>query len=162
MSLKPKLAIGYRGAQLPKGKLQVYVKNWRCDYSLPCCLAGHQKRYQQLYESGQIDDSFDFEIEVCPDFQFLIISLDTLEPIAMANNICQYLNKVSQSSNLDDLSEKHFEIVKKELYGDFFKSLDSIDNLSAQFINHLSANETYLDVPKILATLGFAESLENR
>ena len=45
----------------------------------------------------------------------------------MANNICQYLNKVSQSSNLDDLSEEHFEIVKKELYGDFFKSLDSID-----------------------------------
>ena len=79
----------------------------------------------------------------------------------MANNICQYLNKVSQSSNLDDLSEKStLKFVKKELYGDFFKSLDSIDNLSAQFINHLSANETYLDVPKILATLGFAEVLK--
>lgn len=118
------------------------------------------KRYQQLYESGQIDDSFDFEIEVCPDFQFLIISLDTLEPIAMANNIRQYLNKVSQSSDLDDLSEEHFKIVKKELYGDFFKSLDSIDNLSAQFINHLSKDETYLDVPKLLATLDFAEVLK--
>ena len=142
---QPKLAIGYRGAQLPKG-----TSSLRQELALrlffTMLLGWTSKRYQQLYESGQIDDSFDFEIEVCPDFQFLIISLDTLEPIAMANNICQYLNKVSQSSNLDDLSEEHFEIVKKELYGDFFKSLDSIDNLSAQFINHLSANETYLDL----------------
>ena len=156
---QPKLAIGYRGAQLPKG-----TSSLRQELALrlffTMLLGWTSKRYQQLYESGQIDDSFDFEIEVCPDFQFLIISLDTLEPIAMANNICQYLNKVSQSSNLDDLSEEHFEIVKKELYGDFFKSLDSIDNLSAQFINHLSANETYLDVPKILATLDFAEVLK--
>ena len=156
---QPKLAIGYRGAQLPKG-----TSSLRQELALrlffTMLLGWTSKRYQQLYESGQIDDSFDFEIEVCPDFQFLIISLDTLEPIAMANNICQYLNKVSQSSNLDDLSEEHFEIVKKELYGDFFKSLDSIDNLSAQFINHLSANETYLDVPKILATLAFAEVLK--
>lgn len=127
---QPKLAIGYRGAQLPKG-----TSSLRQELALrlffTMLLGWTSKRYQQLYESGQIDDSFDFEIEVCPDFQFLIISLDTLEPIAMANNICQYLNKVSQSSNLDDLSEEHFEIVKKELYGDFFKSLDSIDNLSA-------------------------------
>ena len=130
---QPKLAIGYRGAQLPKG-----TSSLRQELALrlffTMLLGWTSKRYQQLYESGQIDDSFDFEIEVCPDFQFLIISLDTLEPIAMANNICQYLNKVSQSSNLDDLS--------------------------AQFINHLSANETYLDVPKILATLGFAEVLK--
>ena len=156
---QPKLAIGYRGVQLPKG-----TSSLRQELALrlffTMLLGWTSKHYQQLYESGQIDDSFDFEIEVCPDFQFLIISLDTLEPIAMANNICQYLNKVSQSSNLDDLSEEHFEIVKKELYGDFFKSLDSIDNLSAQFINHLSANETYLDVPKILATLVFAEVLK--
>ncbi|NWM69706.1 hypothetical protein, partial [Escherichia coli] len=47
----------------------------------------------------------------------------------------------------------------KELYGDFFKSLDSIENLSAQFINHLSDEETYSAVPKILATLTFEEVL---
>ena len=156
---QPKLAIGYRGVQLPKG-----TSSLRQELALrlffTMLLGWTSKHYQQLYESGQIDDSFDFEIEVCPDFQFLIISLDTLEPIVMANNIRQYLNKVSQSSDLDDLSEEHFKIVKKELYGDFFKSLDSIDNLSAQFINHLSEDETYLEVPKILATLDFAEVLK--
>lgn len=156
---QPKLAIGYRGTQLPKGT-SILRQELALRLFFTMLLGWTSKRYQQLYESGQIDDSFDFEIEVCPDFQFLIISLDTLEPIAMANNIRQYLNKVSQSSDLDDLSEEHFEIVKKELYGDFFKSLDSIDNLSAQFINHLSKDETYLDVPKILATLDFAEVLK--
>lgn len=155
----PKLAIGYRGTQLPKGT-SILRQELALRLFFTMLFGWTSKRYQQLYESGQIDDSFDFEIEVCPDFQFLIISLDTLEPIVMANNIRQYLNKVSQSSDLDDLSEEHFKIVKKELYGDFFKSLDSIDNLSAQFINHLSEDETYLEVPKILATLDFAEVLK--
>ncbi len=155
----PKLAIGYRGTQLPKGT-SILRQELALRLFFTMLFGWTSKRYQQLYESGQIDDSFDFEIEVCPDFQFLIISLDTSEPIVMANNIRQYLNKVSQSSDLDDLSEEHFKIVKKELYGDFFKSLDSIDNLSAQFINHLSEDETYLEVPKILATLDFAEVLK--
>ena len=118
------------------------------------------KRYQELYESGQIDDSFDFEIEVYQQFQFLVISLDTSVPIAMATNIRQYLDKVVMSDDLDDLSEEHFEIVKKELYGDFFKSMDSIDNMSTQFIKHLSDDETYLAVPKILRTLSFEEVLK--
>ena len=46
------------------------------------------------------------------------------------------------------------------MYGDFFKSLDSIDNLSAQFINHLADEETYLAVPKLLKTLSFKEVLK--
>ena len=78
----------------------------------------------------------------------------------MATNLRQYLSKVAMSSDLEDLSEEHFEIVKKELYGDFFKSLDSIDNLSAQFINHLADEETYLAVPKLLKTLSFKEVLK--
>lgn len=153
---QPKLAIGYRGAKLPK-KTSILRQELALKLFFTMLLGWTSKRYQQLYETGQIDDSFDFEIEVYSDFQFLIISLDTLEPIAMANTIRQYLSKISQS---DDLSEEHFEIVKKEMYGDFFNSLDSIDNLSAQFVSYLSESETYLDLPNILETLQFADVLK--
>ena len=153
---QPKLAIGYRGGRLPKDT-SILRQELALRLFFTMLFGWTSKRYQQLYETGQIDDSFDFEIEVYPDFQFLIISLDTLEPIAMANSIRQYLNKASQSN---DLSEEHFEIVKKELYGDFFNSLDSIDNLLTQFVSHLFENETYLDFPQILATLHFTEVLE--
>lgn len=78
--------------------------------------------YQELYENGQIDDSFDFEIEVYQNFQFLIISLDTSVPIAMATNLRQYLSKVAMSSDLEDLSEEHFEIVKKNCMETFQES----------------------------------------
>ncbi|MBJ7541739.1 insulinase family protein [Streptococcus sp. SL1232] len=156
---QPKLAIGLRGPALVEG-----ASTLRQELSLriffAMILGWTSKRYQELYESGQIDDSFDFEIEVYQQFQFLVISLDTSVPIAMATNIRQYLDKVVMSDDLDDLSEEHFEIVKKELYGDFFKSMDSIDNMSTQFINHLSDDETYLAVPKILRTLSFEEVLK--
>ncbi|MBK8155372.1 Peptidase, M16 family [Streptococcus infantarius subsp. infantarius] len=156
---QPKLAIGLRGSALSEGE-STLRQELALRLFFAMILGWTSRRYQELYESGQIDDSFDFEIEVYQNFQFLIISLDTSVPIAMATNLRQYLSKVAMSSDLEDLSEEHFEIVKKELYGDFFKSLDSIDNLSAQFINHLADEETYLSVPKLLKTLSFEEVLK--
>lgn len=156
--VQPKLAIGLRGPALSVG-MSTLRQELILRIFFAMILGWTSKHYQELYENGQIDDSFDFEVEVYENFQFLIISLDTPTPIAMATNLRQYLDKVAQSSDLEDLSKEHFEIVKKELYGDFFKSLDSIENLSAQFINHLSDEETYLAVPKILATLTFEEVL---
>lgn len=109
---QPKLAIGLRGPVLAES-----TSTLRQELALriffAMILGWTSKRYQELYESGQIDDSFDFEIEVYQQFQFLIISLDTSVPIAMTTNIRQYLDKVAMSNDLDDLSEDHFEIVKK-------------------------------------------------
>ena len=170
---QPKLAIGLRGPILPEGE-STLRQELALRLFFAMILGWTSRCYQELYENGQIDDSFCYLLSKAQNmdffiflqfsaknrFQFLIISLDTSVPIAMATNLRQYLSKVAMSSDLEDLSEEHFEIVKKELYGDFFKSLDSINNLSAQFINHLADEETYLAVPKLLKTLSFKEVLK--
>lgn len=66
---QPKLAIGYRGAQLPKG-----TSSLRQELALrlffTMLLGWTSKRYQQLYESGQIDDSLILKLKFVQIFSF--------------------------------------------------------------------------------------------
>lgn len=145
---KSKLAIGYRGQKFQK--LSLFKQKVALKLFFAMILGWTSKTYQNLYESGQIDDSFDIEIEVQEQFQYLILSLDTVEPIAMSNRIRQHLKNLKNTS---DLSTAHLQTVKSELYGDFIRSLDDVDYLANQLINRLGDEESYFDFPDILADL---------
>lgn len=114
--------------------------------------------YQKWYENGQINDSFQMEIEVHKNFQFLIITLDTIEPIAMSNKIRNYL--LSDFQYDESLSE-HFESLKKDMYGDFLRCLDSIEHLALQFVNYLSEKDNYYDIPNFLKDLTLEEIIQS-
>lgn len=105
------------------------------------------ENYQKWYEDGRIDDSFDIKTEVSIFSQFAVILLDTKEPIAMSNQIRQSFKNFEKSL---DFSEESLQTVKNELYGDFIRSLDSIDELSNRFIEYLTEKETYFDYLRIL------------
>lgn len=152
----PKLAIGYRGRRLDyRQSLLRQLLSLKLFFGM--LLGWTSETYQTLYELGKIDDSFDFEIEVHLEFQFLIISMDTMEPIAMSNRLRLHLKKALKSR---DLSAQHFQRAKKEMYGEFMRSLNSVDQIASQFIMHLSEIENYLDVPTILMSLDFGDVLE--
>ncbi|MCC9765459.1 insulinase family protein, partial [Streptococcus agalactiae] len=147
---KPKLAIGYRkSSHMRHGS---YLKEKIGLQLFFAMLLGWTSTINQdWYESGQIDDSFDIEIEVHPDFECVIISLDTTEPIAFSTQLRLLLKNALQSS---DLTESHLQNVKRELYGDFLRSLDSIENLAMQFVTYLYDGKTmYLDLPSIVEEL---------
>lgn len=143
-----KLAIGYRGQKFKNSLLLKQKIALKLFFAM--VLGWTSKTYQNLYESGQIDDSFDIEIEIQNQFQYLILSLDTAEPIAMSNRIRQYLKNLKNTS---DLSATHLQTVKSELYGDFIRSLDDVDYLASQFVSYLGDKESYFDFPDILADL---------
>lgn len=46
------------------------------------------------------------------------------------------------------------------MYGDFMQSLDAIDQLASQFNLHLSEQETYFDIPRIIETLTLKDITE--
>lgn len=153
----PKLAIGYRGVRLSEEKslLRQYL-SLKLFFSL--FLGWTSDAYQKWYENGQINDSFQMEIEVHKNFQFLIITLDTIEPIAMSNKIRNYL--LSDFPYDESLSE-HFESLKKDMYGDFLRCLDSIEHLALQFVNYLSEKDNYYDIPNFLKDLTLEEIIQS-
>ncbi|MEX2804670.1 M16 family metallopeptidase [Streptococcus sp. H31] len=148
----PKLAVGYRGRKpaISHSLLQQKIA-LRLFFTMLFGLTS--STYQSWYEEGRIDDSFIIEVEMHPEFQFVLLTLDTKEPIAMSNKIRQ---KIKQFKQETDFSESHLGLVKRELYGEFLKSLDSSASLSDRFAAELplqSLKENYLSIPDILNRL---------
>ncbi|WP_165212568.1 EF-P 5-aminopentanol modification-associated protein YfmH [Streptococcus tangpeifui] len=144
---KPKLALGFR---LPEenGSLLKRKLSLRLFFSL--LFGWTSQTYQNWYDQGLLDDSFDIDIEVSSRFQFVILSMDTMEPIKLANNIKSVLKAFSTST---DFNQEHLDLLKREAYGEFMRSLDDIEELANQLAAYQTKEESYLDLPEILSSI---------
>lgn len=143
---QPKLALGLKGSGIPRSYTALeYKLLLRLFFSL--LFSWTSETFQDWYSKGRIDYSLDIEIEVEERYQFVVISLDTKEPIAMSRAI---VKKIKDFKTSLDVTSHHLEIVKKEMYGDFVKSLDHIDSLANQFIQYLYDDATYLDLGALI------------
>lgn len=146
-----KLGIGFR---LPKVSTSLGKQRVALRLYLNMILGWTSKTYQDWYDSGRIDDSFDIQIEINERFQFVIIVLDTKEPIAMAAKIKQAIKKIAKNK---DISEEHLYTLKKEIYGDFIASLDRLDDLAVAYLEHAFGQESFFDFPDYLTDLTLEE-----
>ena len=149
---KSKLAVAFRPQEILKkdlfyGKivLRLYVN---------LLLGWTSTVYQDWYNQGLIDDAFDIQIDVAERYQFAMLTLETDQPIAMSAKIKQILKNPSLSK---DLTEEHFLMVKKELYGEFFHSLDNLEDLAMSYLEHDFADGSYFDLPDLLFNLSLDE-----
>lgn len=147
----PKLGLGFRLPQVTGDlvKCRVALRLY-----LNMLLGWTSKTYQDWYDSGRIDDSFDIQIEVNDRFQYALVLLDTKEPIAMAAKIKQAIKKVARNK---DISDEHLFILKKEIYGDFIGSLDRLDDLAVAYLEHALGQESFFDFPDYLTDLTLEE-----
>lgn len=143
----PKLGIGFR--ILPTGENPLLYKTALRLY-LNMVIGWTSATYQKWYDEGKIDDSFDVVVEVDPRFQFVMVLLDTAEPIGMSNNIKQALKKGRLSK---EVSEDHLFTLKKEMYGEFLMSLDRVDELASLYLEHSTEDLLYVDFPDVLDQL---------
>ncbi|EMB56848.1 EF-P 5-aminopentanol modification-associated protein YfmH [Streptococcus mutans] len=152
-----KLAVGFRFNFIKKKPKSLIKERLLLKLFFLLLFGWTSEHYQQWYEDRKIDDSFELKIEVSTSYQFVVILLDTKEPIAMSNKIGQTIKKFKTDTNL---SAPHLQTVKKELYGDFIRSLDSLEALSSQFIDNLWGEETYFDFPTVLQNIEIKDVLE--
>lgn len=150
--VKSKLGLGFRGKPIRRGS--IIKQKLALRLFLNMLFGWTSNQYQKWYDSSKIDDSFDFDIEVSSRYQFVMLTLDTDEPIAMSSRIRKVLKQASSSS---EFTKENLFLLKNEIYGEFIRSLDSIDDVGHQFVTYLSSHETYFDLPKILKKLTLDE-----
>lgn len=147
----PKLAVGFRGYDvLPTDSLQRFEYKLAVQVMLTMIFGNTSSQYEKLYNQGLIDDSFGFDFEVTPQYHFVSITSDTLQPIKLAKILRDTLKSYRIES---DFNLEHLEIIKKELLGDYYKSLNSIEFIANQFSSNLFENVTFFDFPVILSSL---------
>ena len=151
----PKLAIGVR-TNSDMGHQDCYRYSVLLRALFRMMFGWTSKRFQSLYETGKLDSSLSLEVEINRRFNFLMLTMDTKEPVAISHQ----LRKAIQNFATDpDVSEEHLDLIKSEIYGEFIHSMNSLEFIATQYQSH-SDETTLFDLPKIIQEMTLDDVLE--
>ena len=151
----PKLAIGIRGNQ-EVAEADCYRYHILLKLLFAMMFGWTSDRFQKLYESGKIDASLSLEVEVTSRFHFVMLTMDTKEPVALSH---QFKKAIRNFTKDLDITEDHLDIIKREMFGEFFSSMNSLEFIATQY-DAFGQGETIFDLPKILQEITLEDVLD--
>ena len=151
----PKLAIGVRGKR-EVAEADCYRYHILLKLLFAMMFGWTSDRFQKLYESGKIDASLSLEVEVTSRFHFVMLTMDTKEPVALSH---QFRKAIRNFTKDLDITEDHLDIIKREMFGEFFSSMNSLEFIATQY-DAFENGETIFDLPKILQEITLEDVLE--
>ena len=151
----PKLAIGIRGSR-EVAEADCYRHHILLKLLFAMMFGWTSDRFQKLYESGKIDASLSLEVEVTNRFHFVMLTMDTKEPVALSHQFRKAIRNFTKDS---DITEDHLDIIKREMFGEFFSSMNSLEFIATQY-DVFEHGETIFDLPKILQEITLEDVLE--
>ncbi|MQP96990.1 insulinase family protein [Streptococcus mitis] len=151
----PKLAIGVRGNR-EVAEVYCYRHHILLKLLFAMMFGWTSDRFQKLYKSGKIDASLSLEIEVTSRFHFVMLTMDTKEPVALSH---QFRKAIRNFTKDLDITEDHLDIIKREMFGEFFSSMNSLEFIATQY-DAFEHGETIFDLPKILQEITLEDVLE--
>ena len=151
----PKLAVGIRGAG-EVAEEDCYRYNVLLKLLFTMMFGWTSERFQKLYETGKLDASLSLEVEVNSRFHFVILTMETKEPVSLSHQFRKAIRNFTKDS---DLTEEHLDLVKSEMFGEFFSSMNSLEFIATQY-EPVDRGETILDLPKILQEITLDDVLE--
>ena len=151
----PKLAIGIRGKR-EVAEADCYRHHILLKLLFAMMFGWTSDRFQKLYESGKIDASLSLEIEVTSRFHFVMLTMDTKEPVALSH---QFRKAIRNFKKDLDITEDHLDTIKREMFGEFFSSMNSLEFIATQY-DTFGQGETIFDLPKILQEITLEDVLD--
>ena len=151
----PKLAIGVRGKQ-DVAEDDCYRHHILLKLLFAMMFGWTSDRFQKLYESGKIDASLSLEVEVTSRFHFVMLTMDTKEPVALSH---QFRKAIRNFAKDLDITEDHLDTIKREMFGEFFSSMNSLEFIATQY-DTFGQGETIFDLPKILQEITLEDVLD--
>ena len=151
----PKLAIGVRGKQ-DVAEDDCYRHHILLKLLFAMMFGWTSDRFQKLYESGKIDASLSLEVEVTSRFHFVMLTMDTKEPVALSH---QFRKAIRNFTKDLDITEEHLDIIKREMFGEFFSSMNSLEFIATQY-DAFGQGGTIFDLPKMLQEITLEDVLD--
>ena len=151
----PKLAIGIRGKR-EVAESDCYRHHILLKLLFAMMFGWTSDRFQKLYESGKIDTSLSLEVEVTSRFHFVMLTMDTKEAVGLSH---QFRKAIRNFTKDLDITEEHLDIIKREMFGEFFSSMNSLEFIATQY-DAFENGETIFDLPKILQEITLEDVLE--
>ena len=150
-----KLAVGIRGAG-EVSEEDCYRYNVLLKLLFTMMFGWTSERFQKLYETGKLDVSLSLEVEVNSRFHFVMLTMETKEPVSLSHQFRKAIRNFTKDS---DLTEEHLDLVKSEMFGEFFSSMNSLEFIATQY-EPVDTGETIFDLQKILQEITLDDVLE--
>ncbi|HET2782902.1 TPA: insulinase family protein [Streptococcus pneumoniae] len=151
----PKLAIGVRGKR-EVSEADCYRHHILLKLLFAMMFGWTSDRFQKCYESGKIDASLSLEVEITSRFHFVMLTIDTKEPVALSH---QFRKAIRNFTKDLDITEEHLDIIKREMFGEFFSSMNSLEFIATQY-DAFENGETIFALPKILQEITLEDVLD--
>ena len=153
--MEVKLAVGIRGTDfVDESELYCYKITLKLLFAM--MFGWTSKRFQSLYESGKMDNSLTLEVEVEKDFHFVMLTMDTQEPVGLSH---QFRSAIKNFDKDPDVTEEHLDTIKSEMFGDFLHGLNSLEYIATQYEPYLTG-ENLFDLPKILQDISLNDVIK--
>ena len=116
------------------------------------------KTYKKLYEEGNLLAEPGMDYEFANDYAHILISGQSKNPEKIYEEIKNTINEYK--NNLD---EKHFERMKKKIYGDFISEYNDVSNIARMFLTDTFKGINPFDYIEEynLVTLDYTKSILN-
>jgi len=139
--------VGYDGKELLKKELATEI-------ILDIVVGKSSKLYNELYEQGLINNTFEYEYSGEKDYGYSIIGGETPDPERVKNAI---LNSFKNTK----ITDEQFERAKRSAYGRYIRLFNNVENVSNTFVSYLFKNINLFDYEEVYKELT-KEYIQNR
>lgn len=123
----PIFMIGYKDVT---SKKEAVKKHIAIEIILNMLIGKSSKLYKELYEEGILLAEPDLDYEYAENYAHVLISGQSKNPEKIKEELIKTVNKYKE--NLD---EKHFERIKKKIYGDHVAEYNSVSDIARMFLS---------------------------
>ncbi|QSZ27914.1 insulinase family protein [Aceticella autotrophica] len=147
----PIFNIGFKDTDVGYGGKKLLKKDLSTQISLELLAGRSSDTYEELYNEGLIDNTFETEYIGEIDHGYSIIGGQSKNPRAVKDLI---LNKLA---NTDNFKEEDFERIKKKFMGRFLRAFNSVDCIGQSFISYYMKDINILDYLDVLKEIQYID-----
>lgn len=145
----PLFALGFKERQ-PAGRGEDLLRRQvLTEVVLHAVIGSSSALYQQLYNEGLIDNSFQSGYSGQPDYGYTVLQGESKDPERLRDRLLAGLDKLRQAG----ISREDWQRSQRALQGHFLQSLNSMDNLASDLADVWFDGIDYLHYPDVLSQL---------
>jgi predicted Zn-dependent peptidase len=147
----PIFNIGFKDTDVGYGGKKLLKKDLSTQISLELLAGRSSDTYEELYNEGLIDNTFETEYIGEIDHGYSIIGGQSKNPRAVKDLI---LNKLTNTGNF---KKEDFERIKKKFMGRFLRAFNSVDGIGQSFISFYMKDINILDYLDVLKEIQYID-----
>ncbi len=147
----PLFQIGFKDTDVGYGGKELLKKDIVTRIILEIILGKSSQLYQELYEEGLINDSFDVDFTAEKAYGFSAVGGESVDPKRVKDEIVEALQELKDKS----LDKDTFERIKKVIYSRFVRQFNHIERLANSFTSNMFKEINLFDYVEVYESITF-------